>query len=239
MSQLFEKHNFIAHRGLHNEKIAENSLSAFNEAIKNNYAFELDVHIIKDGSIIVFHDENLKRMCNEDKSIYDLTLKELKTYNLLNTTEKIPTLKEVLNQTNGKVPILIEIKDNKHKNIVQKTLEIIKDYNGEIAFQSFNPLYLRKIKKLAPKFKTCLLWSKLDANDTPKNLKKITKFILYKLLLFKFCKATFISAKLEDLNKTAIKKAKGNLIVWCITSNNQLAKAKEISKNFIFENLIV
>ncbi|MDR0831933.1 MAG: hypothetical protein LBM99_03435, partial [Bacillales bacterium] len=73
--------NFIAHRGLHNQNIEkdknkllpENSLGAFQEAINKNYLIELDVHLLKDGTVVVFHDFNLKRMCGVDLIIEDLT----------------------------------------------------------------------------------------------------------------------------------------------------------------------
>lgn len=45
---------------MHNIKkgIPENSILAFKRAIDNNYLIELDVHIINDKSIVVFHDDN-------------------------------------------------------------------------------------------------------------------------------------------------------------------------------------
>ena len=56
----------IAHRGSHNLNSPENSMKAFENAIKNNYAIELDVHILKDNNIVVFHDKNLERMTSID-----------------------------------------------------------------------------------------------------------------------------------------------------------------------------
>lgn len=60
----FLKQNIIAHRGIHNinKGIPENSLLAFEKAIKNNYIIELDLHILKDRNVVVFHDDNLERM---------------------------------------------------------------------------------------------------------------------------------------------------------------------------------
>ena len=54
------------------------------------------VVITKDNKLVVFHDYNLKRMCNVDKNIEDCTYKELLKYNLLDTKYKIPLLEEVL-----------------------------------------------------------------------------------------------------------------------------------------------
>ena len=57
---------YIAHRGLHDSTHPENSLSAFQNAIKYDYAIELDVHQIEDGTVVVFHDETLMRMTGSD-----------------------------------------------------------------------------------------------------------------------------------------------------------------------------
>ena len=63
--------NPIAHRGCHNKEnqIYENTIEAFKQAVLNNYIIELDVHLLKDGKIIVFHDDNLKRLTGIDKKV--------------------------------------------------------------------------------------------------------------------------------------------------------------------------
>ena len=109
------KNSFIAHRGLHNDKFPENSLSAFENAVKNGFAIENDIHLLADGNVVVFHDDNLKRMCGDDKKINELTLEEVKQYRLKGSDEQIPTLKECLDLVDGKVPLLIEFKCNSKK----------------------------------------------------------------------------------------------------------------------------
>ena len=54
--------SYIAHRGLHNKIYPENSLGAFKNAIKKGYSIECDIHVTKDKKVVVFHDNNLKRM---------------------------------------------------------------------------------------------------------------------------------------------------------------------------------
>ena len=77
----FLTENIIAHRGMHDikEGIPENSMIAFEKAIQNNYIIELDVHILKDGNVVVFHDDNLKRLTNMDVMIKDMNYNELKS----------------------------------------------------------------------------------------------------------------------------------------------------------------
>lgn len=80
-------YKLIAHRGLYNNKegIVENTIKAFNKAIEKGYAIELDVQILKDGNLIVFHDDNLLRLTGINKRVYDSTLEYIKSVNLLNT----------------------------------------------------------------------------------------------------------------------------------------------------------
>ena len=58
---------FIAHRGLHDEANPENSLGAFQNAINNDHPIELDVHLISDGTVVVFHDSTLSRLTGKDR----------------------------------------------------------------------------------------------------------------------------------------------------------------------------
>ena len=124
--------NGIAHRGYHNENDIENGLRAFKNAVDNNLAFELDVHLTKDNELVVCHDSNLKRVTGKEGIIETLDLETIKNDYTLLDGEKIPTLKEVFELVNEKVPIVLEIKSYKgnHKAICDKLkeeLSIIKD----------------------------------------------------------------------------------------------------------------
>ena len=86
----------IAHRGLHNILVAENSLSAIKNAYDAGYNIEIDVHKTKDNVVVVHHDYDLLRSCGVDKKISDLTLAEVQKYNIFGTNEHIPTLMDVI-----------------------------------------------------------------------------------------------------------------------------------------------
>ena len=64
----FLKENLIAHRGVHIDA-PENTIQAFKEALKKNYIIEFDVHLLRDNTIVVFHDNNLKRMIGENRKL--------------------------------------------------------------------------------------------------------------------------------------------------------------------------
>ena len=66
----------IAHRGLHNDTMPENSLTAFQNAIDHGFAIEMDLRLLADGTVVAFHDGNLKRMCGVNFKVEDLTKKK-------------------------------------------------------------------------------------------------------------------------------------------------------------------
>ncbi|MCR4562478.1 MAG: hypothetical protein K5694_04685 [Bacilli bacterium] len=101
----------IAHRGLHNkEGIPENSMKAFENALKHDVAMEFDLHLTSDGHLVVFHDDDLKRMTGKDGVIEKMTLAHLRENYKLPDGSDIPTYQEVLNLVQEKVPLVVELK---------------------------------------------------------------------------------------------------------------------------------
>ena len=102
----FLRNRFIAHRGIYdNKRIYENTTSAFLRAIKNNSIIEVDLRMLKDGTIICFHDENMERMLHVEGKIERLTYDEL----CYIARYQIPTFSMLLELTHGTVPLLIEL----------------------------------------------------------------------------------------------------------------------------------
>ena len=101
-----------AHRGLFDPSasVPENSLDAMRRAVEKGYGIEIDVQLTKDDVPVVFHDANFKRMCGIDGNVCNYTLSELRELKLGDSNQLIPTLKEVLLEVDGKVPLLIEYK---------------------------------------------------------------------------------------------------------------------------------
>lgn len=141
----------FAHRGLHNATRAENSLSAFRAAVEAGYGIELDVRLSKDGELVVFHDDTLERVTEGEGRVDSYTLAELRDLRLCGTEDTIPTFREVLELVDGRVPLLIEIKEDIFKYAVtEKCVELLKDYRGTYIVESFNPLALGRFSKLLP-----------------------------------------------------------------------------------------
>lgn len=140
-----------AHRGLFDASSPENSLSAFEKAIRAGYGIELDVRLSSDGTLVVFHDDTLERMTGESGAVSSKTAEELSKIPLLSSHEKIPSFDEVLALVDGKVPLLVEIKEAKGSTAVTEAVcERLSSYNGRYIIESFNPMALASVRKLLP-----------------------------------------------------------------------------------------
>lgn len=224
----------IAHRGMHSKKlnIPENSIKAFKRAIDYKFPIELDLHLLKDKKVVVFHDDNLKRMTGVDKDLKDVSYDEIKDLKLKGTDNYIPLFTNVLNLVNGKVPLLIELKiDNKVGLLEEEFLKIIKSYKGDYAVQSFNPNCLYFINKKNSKIKIGILISNAK-DEKDKNLK-------YKRLLLKpFINYDFLSLDIKDLKNKENKSKRNKLVLgWTIKNKKELENNKDYYDNFICNNL--
>ena len=140
-----------AHRGLHNEKLPENSMGAFRAALEHGYGIELDIHLMRDGNLAVIHDTSLLRTAGADVKITDLTVEDLENYRLGGTDEKIPLFSQVLELYAGKAPLIIELKeDNNSRVLVDAAVKAMEDYPGVYCMESFHPLCLYHLKKHHP-----------------------------------------------------------------------------------------
>ncbi len=135
----------VAHRGLHNNKtLPENSLGAFENAVKHGYGIEFDVWRTNDGQLIVHHDPKLSRTCGIDGNVKQIDTSKLEDYKLMNTNYSIPTFEQTLKLVDGQVGLVIEIKPTKQVDITCSQIwETLKDYKGNYCIESFDPYVVR------------------------------------------------------------------------------------------------
>lgn len=148
----FEGRN-IAHRGLHKaeDSIPENSLAAFDAAVEKGYGIELDVRLTADGRAVVYHDDDTERVCGVPGNVNDMTWSELKKQRLQGTEHGIPLFSEALNAIAGRVPVVVELKRGPYnRELCERTLEMIRCYNGAICIESFDPFIVTWFRKHAP-----------------------------------------------------------------------------------------
>jgi len=199
------KHDFdifksfsYAHRGLHSDKVPENSMEAFTLALAHGYGIEFDVHLLKDGNLAVIHDSSLIRTAGIDVKIEDLTTEELKAYRLEETNETIPTFKQVLNLYQGKAPLIIELKSSNknHGRLVDEVCRQLKDYKGAYCIESFDPRCLLWLKKNRPDVCRGQLAQNFFKN--PSGMGKMIDFVLTFMLANFLTRPDFIAYKFSD-----------------------------------------
>lgn len=198
-----------AHRGFHvNDKIPENSMAAFRRAIEYNMPTEIDVHLIADGSLVVFHDEELERMTGVKGEIEDYDMVNLRKLRLAGTDEHIPTLDEVLDlyEDTG-LDLLIELKvaRGNYKALVQKTCKRLDRYKGKFVMESFDPRALIELRKIRPNIIRGQLAQNFFRN--PSGLPGYQVLLLTNLVLNRIVKPDFIAYKFADRDNRALRRA--------------------------------
>lgn len=231
-----------AHRGYHdgNVTIPENSLPSFQAAIDAGYGIELDVQLSADKVPMVFHDAELLRTCGVEGNIWDYTCAELQEMKLFGTEETIPTLQEALELIDGQVPILLEYKmDKVDTDVCAKSHELLKDYDGPYAIQSFHPF--------------ALFWYRQNANDVArgqlsKNFLRENKelgekntiidFLMTNMLLNVISYPDFVAYDCIDADFYAVKLCRllgAQTTTWTVQDPAQYEQIKDQFDLFTFE----
>jgi glycerophosphoryl diester phosphodiesterase len=124
----------VAHRGA-SQAHPENTLAAFRAAWERGVeAVELDVHVTKDGEVVVIHDDNTKRTGGVDRAVADQTLAELKQLDVGNG-ERIPTLAEALATVPRGRTLFVEIKTRVETAAL---IGRVIGARGDVALQAFD-----------------------------------------------------------------------------------------------------
>ena len=226
-----------AHRGLHTEDqaVPENSAAAFEKARKAGYGIELDVQLSKDEKVIVFHDDDLKRVCGTDAPVNSKTLEELSALPLYGTKEFIPLFTEVLKIT-GDTPLIVELKSagGKNSRLCEETLKILKEQGINYCIESFDPRIVAWFKNNAPE----VLRGQLSRQ--PKNMEGITKltaFLLGNLLTNFMARPHFIAyeSTKHPLTVKLCRAMKPINVVWTIKPEHDIKKFEKENDTIIFE----
>lgn len=229
------RHSPIAHRGLHGDDAPENSLPAFAAAIAAGYAIELDVRLLADETVVVFHDAELSRLTEARGPVAARTCANIDKLRLLGTQAKIPTLREVLDLVDGQVPLLIEIKNRGRAGRLERALwRCLVGYRGAFAIQAFSPYSLAWFRVYAPH----VLRGQLACDFRDEDLPKHHIATLKRLLMHPLTAADFIAYDHHCLPywpATLARKAGLPVLAWTITSRAQMGQALKHGDNVIFE----
>jgi glycerophosphoryl diester phosphodiesterase len=235
----------IAHRALHDraEGRPENSRAAVRAAVAAGYGLEIDVQLSADGQAMVFHDEELDRLTAAQGPVSARTASELGAIRLTDAEDGIPTLPQVLSLVGGRVPLLIEIKDQTgDMSLSEGRLEgavasALAGYRGPVAVMSFNPHSIGQMAQLAPDIPRGLTTSAYDPNDWAPldpaicaHLRAIPDYV--------GTGASFISHEASDLARPRVAELKAQgaaILCWTIRSPEAEAAARRIAQNVTFE----
>ena len=235
------KNLYYAHRGLHNSERAENSMSAFKAAVDAGYGIELDIRLSKDGKLVVFHDDTLDRVCGREGKVIDFTAEELAGFKLRGTEDGIPLFSDVLKLVDGKVTLLVEIKEDAGVSAVSEAAcEMLSQYKGEFIVESFNPLSLKTVKDKRPDFIRGILSHRYYEYE---QFRKPLFFALQTLLLNFLCRPAFIAYDHRHAKSIALRFTRGLFdvptLAWTVRSPEEEAEARKNGfDGIIFENYL-
>lgn len=221
----------IAHRGYHDLSRGrpENTLPAFQAALDARYAIECDVHISSDGIPVVFHDDDLGRLCGEPGPVRDRTAAELGRLSVAGTRERIPTLDEMLTLVEGRVPLVVELKHipGRDAALAAEAINRLRGYGRPAAVMSFAPSLIAEAKAADSTF--------------PRGLTAMGDW-RYGLQHLKTALETgvdFISYAIDDLPTPMPIVARGilriPLICWTVRTKEQVERAKRWTDQITFE----
>lgn len=162
----------LAHRGF-SGKYPENSPIAFEKAVELTDAdgFESDVHISKDGVLVVMHDAEVDRTSDGHGFIKDMTYEELLKLDIGSwkgpefAGQHIWTFDQLLEFCDKHEKLLnIELKNYEvfYEGLEEKVIAAIRAHKMEdrVFISSFNHISIQKCKELAPEIEAGLLYDK-------------------------------------------------------------------------------
>ncbi|MBC7736116.1 MAG: phosphodiesterase [Candidatus Saccharibacteria bacterium] len=235
----------IAHRGYHDHAAGrvENSHSAVSAAVAAGYGIEIDLQLSGDGVAMVFHDDVLDRLTDQRGPVSNRSAAELGAIRLTGGTDTIPTLAQVLKVVDGRVPLLIEIKDQTltmsptDGRLEAATARDLAGYAGPVALMSFNPNCMALMARLAPHLPRGLTTDAFDPADwAPLPVQTCNR--LRGIPDYDATDSSFISHDARDLASprvAALKTAGALMLTWTIRSPKAEAAARKIAANVTFE----
>ncbi|WP_068082503.1 glycerophosphodiester phosphodiesterase family protein [Polycladidibacter stylochi] len=235
----------ISHRGYHNRAngIIENSLSAIQCAVEKHYAIEVDLQMTNDHQAVVFHDDNLDRLTNESGMVMSHPRHELLQIPLKETTDRIWSLENLLEEVNGKQTLVVELKSlnrtDRQIAYLTQVAKIISTYKGPLAVKSFDPHMLRAMAHLAPNIPRGILSMSRPGEEERTRLGPILSKLMPSLLHMLGTKPQFISYGVDDLPAVVpslLKRFfKMPLMTWTVRTSQQRQIADQYADQMIFE----
>ena len=235
----------VAHRAYHDvgQGRPENSRAAIRAAVTAGYGIEIDLQLTADGAAMVFHDYDLGRLTGQAGPLRRRSAAEAAEIALLHGDgETIPRFEEVLDLVAGRVPLLVELKDQDGAMgpdvgpLEAAAAQALAGYGGPVAVMSFNPHSMAEMARLAPDLPRGLTTCSYDPSDWP--LSAAACDHLREIPDFDRVGAGFISHQATDLARPrvrALHDAGVPVLCWTIKSPEAEAEARKLADNITFE----
>ena len=223
----------IAHRGLHDRAAGrpENSLAAFEAACEHAYAIECDLQPAEDGTAMVFHDAELKRLTGEPGLVTQRSAVALGALKLHGTNESVPRLRDMLDLVADRVPIVLELKgpQDDPAAFARSIGQTIADYPGRLALMSFDHALVREFRRVAP--------------DRPRGLTAMggEECFAQHSAICDEADLGFVSYEVNALPNRFVKRVResgGAAITWTVRTAEQIRLTREHADQMTFEGFL-
>lgn len=227
-----------AHRGLfsRDQSLPENSMAAFDSAIRAGFGFELDVAMSADHRLVVFHDDSPLRMCGVEGKIWAMTREEIDSLRLAGTSERVPAFADLLARVRGQVPLVVEIKSSPLRlDLCEAVAFALDSYAGPFCVESFDPIIVAWFRKHRPAMLRGQLACRGDKADSGR---RFGWFLLRNLLTNVLARPHFIAYQVNEANHPAFRLCRrlgAMTVAWTVRNEEEYATAAQWFDAMIFE----
>jgi glycerophosphoryl diester phosphodiesterase len=231
----------IAHRGLHDASIVENTASAFAAAIAAGYGIECDVQVSADGEAMVHHDDVLGRLTEGSGQLAAPNAAELKAVRFKQTADRMLTLGELCDLVGGRATLLIELKSrfDGERRLVQRVAEVLANYRGPVAAMSFDPAPVEALRHMAPGLTRGIVAEGHYDHHEWDRMPQAQKWRLAFFLHAPASRPQFVAYGIRDLPALAPLVARNlfglPLLTWTVRTKDERARAARWADQVIFE----
>ncbi|HZQ13814.1 MAG TPA: glycerophosphodiester phosphodiesterase family protein [Pseudolabrys sp.] len=231
----------IAHRGLHDQAVVENTASAFSAAIAAGYGIECDLQVSADGEAMVHHDDALGRLTEGAGPLAALSAAELKRVRFKQSGDRMLSLGELCELVAGRATLVLELKSrfDGDRRLVARAAEVLAGYRGPVAAMSFDPGMVEMLRQIAPRLARGIVAERHYAHHDWDRMTKAQKRRLAFLLHAPATRPQFVAYGIRDLPALAPWVARRlfalPLLTWTVRSEAERARAAAWADQIIFE----
>ncbi len=229
---------FFAHRGMHGPGRPENSIAAIEAAADLGWGVELDVRVLADGTVVVFHDDDFHRMTGVAGAVANATYLRASRLRLKGFGfHTIPKLSTILSLIRGRAPLYVELKPaaSPAGALADAVAPLLTRYRGPVLAASFSGLCLQRLASLAPALPRCLI-----VGPTLPPGPEADAQLRREKSLFDHAKPHAVAAHLtrgDDPWLESLRRRDVSRLAWTVTSRRELAQAETWANGFVMERL--